>query len=161
MYIDHIKMHEGTASRKPARQEEILRLVRAEDVATQEELRKLLHARGHDVNQGTLSRDIHELGLVKAPYEGGVRYAVVEGVAPAAPADALAARMAKAVDVAGQLIVIKTEAGAASPLGIAIDRLAWPGVVGTVAGDDTLLIVARDGAQARAVAKRILRLRGA
>jgi transcriptional regulator of arginine metabolism len=149
-------------TQKTARQQAILGLVREKHVATQGELQKLLRGRGHDVNQGTLSRDIRELGLVKVPGNGSTHYAPVESVSPVvqAEATALVARWAKSVECAANLVVVKTDPGNANPVGVAIDRLLWSDVVGTVAGDDTLLVVARDGVRAKAVARRIINLRG-
>src|SRR5262245_31694518 len=144
--------------RRSGRREAILRVVGDEVVRTQEELRKKLAARGFPVDQGTLSRDVRELGLVKAPGpEGeGTRYALAR--VPAAPASdpaAAVARFARGADWSGNLVVVATDAGNASPLGIAVDRLGWREILGTVAGDDTLIIVVREGSRARAVAERI------
>jgi len=86
----------------------------------------------------------------------------LESVSPVvqAEATALVARWAKSVECAANLVVVKTDPGNANPVGVAIDRLLWSDVVGTVAGDDTLLVVARDGVRAKAVARRIINLRG-
>jgi transcriptional regulator of arginine metabolism len=149
--------------RRSGRREAILRVVGDEVVRTQEELRRKLAARGFPVDQGTLSRDIRELGLVKSPGpEGeGTRYALPRSSATPAsdPAAAVAGR-ARGVDWSGNLVVIATDPGNASPLGIAFDRLGWKEILGTVAGDDTLLIVVREGARARAVAERVKALAG-
>jgi len=89
------------------------------------------------------------------------KYAPVESVsAPFAhrPA-AMLARLIKKVDWSGNLLVVKTDLGEASPVSLAIDRLGWPEVVGTVAGDDTLLVVIREGVPARRVAKKLMDLK--
>ena len=136
-----------------------MRVVAEEAVRTQEELRRKLAARGFPVDQGTLSRDVRDLGLAKVPGPDGegTRYALARSAVVPASADPAAslARFARSADWSGNLVVVTTEAGNASPLGIAVDRLGWKEVLGTVAGDDTLLIVVREGFRARAVAERI------
>ena len=149
-------------SEKVDRQKAILDVVATRAVSTQQELKELLKARGIDVDQGTISRDIKELGIVKVSDDGAhYKYAPVEAVAPATHQrpSAIVARLVKKVDWSGNLLVVKTDLGEASPVSLAIDRLGWPEVVGTVAGDDTLLVVVREGASARKVAKKILDLK--
>src|SRR5262245_20689679 len=150
--------------RRSGRHEEILHVVGAEVVRTQEGLRRKRAARGHPVDQGTLSRDVRELGLVKVPGQDGegTHYALARAPGPAATSDPAAAiaRFARSADWSGNLVVVATDAGNASPLGLAVDRLGWKEILGTVAGDDTLLIVVREGARARAVAERIKSLAG-
>ena len=147
---------------KVERQKAILELIGARAVATQQELKELLKAKGFEADQGTISRDIKELGIVKVSDDGThYRYAPVEAVAPPAahkPAS-IVARLVKKVDWSGNLLVVKTDLGEASPVSLAIDRLGWPEVVGTVAGDDTLLVVIREGVSARKVAKKLLDLK--
>ena len=150
--------------RRAGRHEAILRVVAEGVVRTQEELRRKLAGRGFPVDQGTLSRDVRELGLVKVPgLDGeGTHYALSRapgGMATSDPAAAVA-RFARGADWSGNLVVVATEAGNAGPLGIAMDRLGWKEILGTVAGDDTLLIVVREGRRARAVAERIKSLAG-
>lgn len=149
-------------SEKVDRQKTILDLVGTRAVSTQQELKELLKARGFDVDQGTVSRDIKELGIVKVSNDGAhYTYSPAEAVAPPAahkPA-AIVARLVKKVEGSGNLLVVKTDLGEASPVSLAIDRLGWPEVVGTVAGDDTLLVVIREGVSARKVAKRLLDLK--
>ncbi len=147
---------------KEVRQKAILEVIAAEEVATQAHLKRLLRARGFEADQATLSRDIRELGLVKVSADGvHYRYAPVEAVAPPAgpKASATVARLARRVDWSGNLVVIKTDPGEAGPVGIAIDRLCWPEIIGTVAGDDTLLVVLREGASARRTARRLMELK--
>lgn len=147
---------------KIARQRAILDEVGTKAVATQQELKALLKARGIDVDQATISRDIRELGLVKVSSDGAhYKYAPVESVTPPVqqrPA-AVLARLVRRVEASANLLVVQTEIGEASPVGLALDRMGWPEVLGTVAGDDTLLVVVREGASARKVAKRILDLK--
>ena len=147
------------AVRKAGRHEAILRIVGRAVVRTQGEMKRLLAAEGHAVDQATLSRDIRELGLVKvAGQDGeGTHYSRVGAPAGSATEDAVAvvARFVKSVDWAGNLVVARTAPGSANTLGIAFDRLAWTDVVGTVAGDDTLLLVVRTESKARKVVERI------
>lgn len=135
----------------------ILELVRARRVSSQEVLRELLAERGIDVAQATLSRDIRDLGLVKAPDEqGGSAYVVPAGGAEHAPA---LQRMLPALylgsDGVGNLLVLKTLAGGAQPIAAALDAEGWPEVVGTIGGDDTILIVLRAPEHRETVVARI------
>ena len=149
-------------SSKAERQKAILEVVVQHAVSTQHELKERLKARGIDVDQATISRDIKELSLVKVSDDGlHYRYAPVEAVAHPAlnRPSSIVARLVRKVDWSGNLLVVKTDLGEASPVSLAIDRLGWPEVVGTVAGDDTLLVVIREGVSARKVAKKILDLK--
>jgi transcriptional regulator of arginine metabolism len=147
---------------KSERQRAILDVIARGAVATQIELRDLLRARGFEADQATISRDIRELGLVKVSDDGlHPRYAPVEAVSPPLQgrASAVVARLVRKVEWSGNLVVVKTDPGEANPVGIAFDRLAWPEVVGTVAGDDTLLVVVREGTPARRLARKIMDLK--
>lgn len=151
-----------TASKKAERQQAVLKIVHERPIATQVELKQLLKERGIEVDQATLSRDIRELGLVKTPADGGgFRYAPVEEVSPVVHtrSSKLVAHLVKTIDWSGNLLVLKTHPGDASPVGLALDRLGWPEIVGTVAGDDTLMVVLREGVPAKRVAKRLKELR--
>ncbi len=144
---------------KIARQKALLDLVGSRHVSTQGELKSLLKERGFAVDQATLSRDTRELNLVKvADPSGGYRYATVEQASHAAGARAnvVLARLVRSTDCSGNLVVVKTAVGDAQPVALAIDHLAWPEVVGTVAGDDTILVVVREGVSARKVVKKVL-----
>ena len=149
-------------STKADRQKALLDVIARQAVSTQAELKDLLKARGIDADQATLSRDIRELGLIKASDDGAhYRYAPVESVAPPAhmKASAILARLVRKIDSSGNLLVVKTDPGEASPIGLALDRMGWSEVVGTVAGDDTLLVVVKEGIPARKLAKKILDLK--
>lgn len=143
---------------KVARQRAILEVVAREAVATQAELKGRLKARGFAADQATLSRDVRELGLVKTSDDGvHTRYALPEAVAPpvhARPA-AILERLVRKAEASGNLLVLKTDPGEANPVGLALDRLGWPEIAGTVAGDDTLLVVVREGSSARRLARKI------
>ena len=147
---------------KVERQKAILDVIARQAVATQSELKELLKERGIEADQATLSRDIRELGLVKASDDGAhYRYAPVEAVTPPAGTKAATtlARLVRKIDCSGNLLVVKSDPGEASPIGLALDRMGWAEVVGTVAGDDTLLVVVKEGVPARKLAKRILDLK--
>jgi len=149
-------------STKIDRQRVLLDVIGRQAVATQAELKELLKARGIEADQATLSRDIRELGLIKASDDGAhYRYAPVEAVSPPGhvKASTTLARLVRKVDFSGNLLVIKTDPGEANPIGLALDRMGWSEVVGTVAGDDTLLVVVKEGSPARKLAKKILNLK--
>ena len=149
-------------SLKAERQKVILDVIGTRAVATQAELKDLLKSRGFTADQATLSRDIKELGLVKVSDDGvHYRYAPVEAVSrPLQPRPAaILARMVRKVNWSGNLLVLKTAPGEANPVGLALDHLNWPDVVGTVAGDDTLLVVVKEGVSARRLAKKILEMK--
>ena len=128
----------------------IRQIVDREPVHSQEELRQRLHTMGFDVTQATLSRDIKELGLMKRAADGAYQAAGASLNAPASPAAAAVAlsrslgEFLLGLDVAQQLIVVKTGPGQAQLLAIAIDRAQLTDVLGTIAGDDTILVICRD-----------------
>lgn len=142
---------------KAYRQSIILDLVDREAITSQEQLRRRLHARGVDVTQATLSRDIKELGLVKRAADGAYRRpgpeAAQRPLADTQLRHAVGEYLRRVARVQ-QLLVLKTDPGQANPLAIAIDRALLPEVVGTIAGDDTILVVTPDGRRARALARR-------
>jgi transcriptional regulator of arginine metabolism len=128
----------------------IRQIVDREPVHSQEELRRRLHTMGFDVTQATLSRDIKELGLMKRAADGAYQAAGANLSAPASPA-AAAVALSRALgefllglEISQQLIVMKTGPGQAQLLAIVIDRAQLPDVLGTIAGDDTLLVICRD-----------------
>ena len=147
---------------KPQRHAAILELVRERRVPSQEVLRELLSARGIEVAQATLSRDIRELGLVKVPDEnGGSVYTLPAGVTDPAPTLArLLPSLYLGADGVGNLLVVKTLVGGAQPVAVGIDWEEWPEVVGTVAGDDTVLVILRDAAHRERIVRRIEDLAG-
>jgi transcriptional regulator of arginine metabolism len=131
----------------------IRQLVEQEPVHSQEALRRRLESMGFSVTQATLSRDIKELGLVKRAADGAYQAANGEQASTASALLALARALGEfllSVDVAQQLAVVKTGPGQAQLLGLAIDRARLPEVVGTIAGDDTILVVCRDAREALA-----------
>jgi transcriptional regulator of arginine metabolism len=144
---------------KTERHAAVLELIGAHQVGSQEELRKLLARRGIDVTQATLSRDLRELGIVRVPGDDGARYALPETVVGEGlpTLETLLPRFFSSIDGVGELVVLKTLASGAQPVSEAIDASGWREVVGTVAGENTILLICRS-AQARQ--EVILRLTG-
>ena len=141
---------------KLSRHAAILELIRARRVPSQEALRELLAERGIEVAQATLSRDIRELGLLKAPDEhGGIYIEPPTGGEPLPALKRLLPALYLGADWVGNLLVLKTLVGGAQPIAVALDDEAWPEVVGTVAGDDTILLILRTPEQVRTIVSRI------
>lgn len=149
---------------KTQRHAAILRIVRGETIGSQEQLRERLKAEGYAVTQATLSRDIRELGLAKiAAPDGGSRYAGSAdggggGVRP--QLEQLLPTMLVSADGVGPLLVLKTTTGGAQALGLALDGAGWSGVIGTIAGDDAILVIARSERARRSVQVRLKELAG-
>ncbi len=141
---------------KSYRQGQILKLVRSEPVSTQEELAQALKKVGIQTTQVTLSRDIRELRLVKT----------VDGYQESTPEEAgpqfstLAAEFLLDVRAAQNLVVMKTAPGHASSVAVALDNEEWPEIIGTIAGDDTILAIAPDTSMATRIRKKLLVLLG-
>ena len=141
---------------KAARHARISALIRDRVVRSQGELGDLLAAEGLAITQATLSRDLEELGAVKVRGTDGSAAAYVipeEGSGPLRAAEQAPERLRRLLrelltgaDASGNLVVLRTPPGAAQFLASAFDRSGLPEVVGTIAGDDTIMIVARDGA---------------
>lgn len=138
---------------KTFRQGQILKLIRAKQIFTQEELAdNLKHSYGISTTQVTLSRDIRDLGLAKT--QEGYRQ-----VAPAAAGPDLGIVLTEFLQdarVAQNLIVLRTSPGNANALAVALDKESWPEVVGTIAGDDTVLVVAPDAHTASKLREKLL-----
>jgi|SRR5205807_1676781 len=143
---------------KLARQQVIIELAHEEPLPSQQELRKLLSQRGFQVTQATLSRDLNELRVVKTP-DG---YILPNGDDPSdsLPAVSRVVReFVREVRRAQNLLVVKTVAGSAQSVAVAVDGEAWKEIVGTVAGDDTLLIITPDNKTAQTLHERLETLR--
>ena len=143
---------------KARRQAVILELVDRETLHSQDQLRRRLHQRGLDATQATISRDIKELGLVKRAGDGAYQRPGVDTTSPQTARTALeraAAEFLRRAERVRLLVVIRTGVGQAQPLAIAIDRAQLSEAVGTIAGDDTILVVARDARRAAALVKRL------
>ncbi|HVH10136.1 MAG TPA: hypothetical protein VM736_10090 [Gemmatimonadales bacterium] len=143
---------------KTQRHAAILKLVRAQTVASQEQLRELLKTEGFDVTQATLSRDIRDLGLAKvAAPDGGSHYAPPPetGATMRPQLQQLLPTLLVSLDGVGPLIVLKTPAGGAQALGLALDAAGWTEIIGTIAGDDAVLVITRSERARRAVQTRL------
>jgi transcriptional regulator of arginine metabolism len=151
-----------TETGRAARHRAIERMVASSAVRTQEELQSRLVAEGFRVSQSTLSRDVREIGLVKRVGPGGeTMYALPSGGGREASAlGRLLPELLLGLEPAGQLVVVRTLVGAAQPVAAAVDAAGWPEVAGTVAGDDTVLVVLRSPRGAVDVADRLRRLAG-
>jgi len=140
------------------RRTQILDVLRTEKVATQEDLRRKLVRRGIRVTQATVSRDIEELGLVKTR----TGYRAPEPAEPAPPLQPTLRVVLKEfltdVRQAANLVVVLTRPGNAHSVAVALDAESWKEIVGTVAGDDTILVATSNSRQAAEVRKRILSL---
>jgi transcriptional regulator of arginine metabolism len=146
---------------KARRQRAILGLVEDEQLGSQGEIRERLAALGIAATQSTISRDIEELGLARIHAQGVVRY-VVPGGAAVPPPSGLLRRLldefAIAITRTSAGLVVRTPPGAAAALAEGIDRAALREIAGTIAGDDTILILGREGvrpARLEAVLERI------
>ena len=150
-------------TKKRARQAVILDLVAHHEVGSQEELRRLLVGRQMDVTQATLSRDIRDLGIARIGGEDGARYRLPEQIALHDDKPLLAnllPQLFSRIDGVGELIVLHTVASGAQPIAEAIDQEDFEEVMGTIAGDDTILIVTRSAAARAALTARLLELAG-
>ncbi len=144
---------------KPLRHRRILELIAREPLVTQEDMVRRLGQQGLRVTQATLSRDIKELGLIKTA-EGYATPGELGGEAPPPP-PALAHILREFVtDVreAQNLLVVKTTPGSAQPVAAALDASEWPELMGTIAGDDTILAVASGNKACRVLGHRIREL---
>lgn len=145
---------------KTKRHAAILHLIRDHAVDSQETLRELLAKGGFDVTQATLSRDIQGLGLVKVKdADGNGHYeAPQEAILPAPPLSAMIPSLLLKTDGVGPLLVIATPTGSASALAAALDHEEWPEVLGSIAGDDTLLMITRSVADRKKLEARVAQL---
>lgn len=146
---------------KAQRLSAILDVVEHEAVRNQEQLRQRLALRGFDVTQATLSRDIKELGLLKRSSDGAYQPSAAEETPQPTALGSLGKALTEYlinIEPVQQLVVLRTGAGQAQILGLAIDRARMPEVVGTLAGDDTILIIARDAKNALSVVKKLKEL---
>ena len=137
---------------KSYRQGQILKLVRSKRILTQDELAEALRAQGISATQVTLSRDIRDLRLVKT--REGYQEMAEEEKGPAFPL--LAAEFVLDVRTAQNLVVLKTAPGHANSVAVALDHEEWPEVVGTIAGDDTILVIAPDRETAEVIQEKLM-----
>jgi transcriptional regulator of arginine metabolism len=147
-------------SPKSARQRSILEVIEKHSVASQEDLRRLLDTAGFRVTQATLSRDLRELGIVRAPTPTGPRYRqpVALGDDDKPSLEALLPQLYLSLAGVRELLVLRTLSSGAQPISEAIDAMVWPEVLGTIAGENTILIVCRSEADRLALADRLATL---
>lgn len=147
---------------KSERQAAILNLVRQQAVSSQEELRVLLAAMGVGVTQATLSRDLRDLGLARVTTEGGIRYVIPEslGDEDSPSLQMLLPQLFASVDGVNELAVLRTRPSGAQPIAEAIDAEAWPEILGTIGGENTVLIICRSAAARQEICDRLRALAG-
>ena len=149
---------------KTERQGAIREIVETKVVESQEDLRRLLRQRGWDVTQSTLSRDLHEMRLARMPTPEGVRYGFPDsagGEDPRFGLEAVLPQFFDRLEGVSELLVIKTVSGGAQAVAEAIDAEGWPEVLGTIGGENTILIVCRSMAGREKIARRIRSAAGA
>ncbi|HEV3155587.1 MAG TPA: arginine repressor [Candidatus Baltobacteraceae bacterium] len=134
---------------KDRRQRAILTLVATRPVRSQDELAELLESQGFEATQATVSRDIKELGLAKVPIKDGgaqhFKYVVPQGEQSyASRLHRLVAELVRSVKSSVNLIVLRTPPGSAMMVATAIDEAQWPEIIGTIGGDDTILVIVSD-----------------
>ena len=148
---------------KKGRQEKILELINRYEIETQDELMEFLGEEGYTVTQATVSRDIRDLDLVKVAMPGGSYKYVVAGVSKRVsrnmgPLSHAVADTVVSIRCAQNIIVLKTTPGMAQAVALAVDRLPDDEILGSVAGDDTIIVVAQDSDIAASVAERMRKL---
>ena len=143
---------------KRQRHNAILELVRSGEITSQDDLMRGLKSRDIAVSQSTLSRDIQELRLAKA----GGHYTVVDSESAVQHSEGSLNRIMSEfmvdIDVAQNIVVVKTGSGHASTVSQALDEAGWPEWVGSIAGDNTVLVVARSSKDAKKLEQRLRRL---
>ena len=146
---------------KRSRQTAILRVIKERRVPHQEALRQLLAEAGFPVTQPTLSRDIRDLRLVKVTGTGGKpHYTLPEEWDHVPPLDSVLPTLFVSSEAVGNMVVVRTLSGGAQAVASGIDWEEYDGLAGTIAGDDTVLIILRSGGAARSVVKELGKLAG-
>ncbi len=153
-------MNPKTVSKRD-RQGAILKIIRTKRVNSQMELRALLMEADIEVTQATLSRDMKDLRLVKVPGAGGkAHYTLPEEWEHTPPLENLLPPLFLSAEGTGTLLVVRTLTGGAQAVATGIDWEEWPEVLGTLAGDDTILLVLREEGEVAKVRERILGIAG-
>lgn len=146
---------------KRRRHSAILSLIPSNPVTSQEVLRELLAEQGIEATQATLSRDFRELRLFKGTNADGVsHYRLPDDPENSPPLETLLPLLFLSIDGTGNLLVVRTASGSASAVSVALDWEEWPEVIGTIAGDDTILIVLREAEDLEPVTQRLTDLAG-
>lgn len=148
-----------TASKRD-RQHAILELIGSREIGSQEELRQLLLKQGWDVTQSTLSRDLRDLRIARVPTDDGLRYVVSDAgeESTRAPLAALLPQLLVRLDGVSHMIVLKTVSGGAQTVAHALDRESSADILGTIAGDDTILMICRSEQARERIARRLASL---
>ena len=148
---------------KRERQGAIRELISARSVRSQEELRRLMLQRGWDVTQSTLSRDLREMRVARVPDADGAHYTLTGTVEESGlpSLESLLPPLFDRVDGVGELVVLRTVPGGAQSIAVALDGEDWPDVLGTIAGDDTILIVCRSSGARERLVRRLAAIAGA
>lgn len=150
----------GSGSAKRERQNTVRELVGAHAIGSQEDLRRRMEEHGWRVTQATLSRDLRELGVVRIPTDEGLRYVLPErlGEDSRLSLEGLLPELFSRIDGVSELLVLHTLPSGAQPIAEAIDAQGWPEILGTIAGENTILIVCRSTEARAALTDRLLRL---
>ncbi len=157
LHSANLHLHPVTASKRE-RQHAILELIGTREIGSQEELRQLLHKQGWDVTQSTLSRDLRDLRVARVPSPEGIRYVAGEAGGDdgsRAPLAAILPQLFLSLDGVGPLLVLRTVIGGAQPVASAIDSESSSDILGTIAGDDTILMICRSEAARERLARRL------
>ena len=154
-----------TGLSKHQRQYRIAEYLQREAVTSQASIVDLLAADGIEATQATVSRDLDEMGAVKGRLPGGeVAYVVPaqpqDQVAPAEHLRRICREWVAAINSSNNIVVVRTPPGSAHMVGSAIDRAGWTDVIGTVAGDDTVMVIAAEGVRGADVAEELRELAG-
>ncbi len=153
--------HPAVTTGKRERQQAILELIGTREIGSQEELRQLLRRGGLEVTQSTLSRDLRDLRVARVPSPEGARYVVGDAGADdgsRAPLAAILPQLFLRLEGVGPLLVLRTVIGGAQPVASAIDAEASSDVLGTIAGDDTILMICRSEQARERVSRRLAAL---
>lgn len=143
---------------KHRRQSRILSLVQSQPVASQAALAHQLSVEGLHVTQATLSRDLHELNLVKTVEGYKLSGQLLLNAARFQQQQQTIAQFMTEAQTAGNMVVVKTNPGNAPPVARSLDNIGWNEIIGTVAGDDTIIVVTKGSLAARTVRKRLLEI---
>ncbi len=149
----------STGDSRARRRRAVAEMIRSGPLTSQDELVARLRRRGFGVTQATVSRDLEQLGAVKIRKGGAVSYALPDALGDSDWAgrrlSGLIAEWVRSIQPAGNLVVIRTPAGSAHLIAVALDQAELPGVVGTICGDDTIFVATRTATKAIALAKRL------
>jgi transcriptional regulator of arginine metabolism len=142
---------------KSDRQRAIREVIEARPVGSQEELRRLLLSQGWDVTQSTLSRDLREMRLARIPTADGVRYSFTSATLPEERPrlEELLPQFFHQVDGVGELAVLRTASGGAQPVSEAIDLESSADILGTIAGENTILVICRSASAREKFQRRV------